>query len=262
MTFWVAGAVVVGGVIGAVGSNMAAGKQASAQRDAANQQYQMFDTIQGQEQPYMTAGNGAVGALADFMGTSGNTKAVGYGQGTKSFTAADYLANKDPGYDFQLKTGGQALRNADTPGIGSLSGAALKDLIGFNQDMASTGYQNAFNRYNTTMGNTYNRLSGLATLGQNAASNTGAQGTTLAGNAGSATAAAGASSAAGTLGATGSLAGGANTLAGMMYLNGGSGGGGGGINSNYSGAFSANGGTTAGQFDNTNLNSIYSVGSS
>lgn len=256
---WIAGAAVVGSVVGAVGANMAAGKQASAQRDAANQQYQMFNTIQGQEQPYMTAGNSAVGSLADFMGTSGNTKAAGYGQGTKSFTAQDYLNNQDPGYQFQLQTGGQALRNADTPGVGSLSGAALKDLVGFNQGMASTGYQNAFNRYNTTMGNTYNRLSGLATLGQNAASNTGAQGTTLAGNAGSATAAAGASTASGILGATGSLAGGANTAAGMMYLNNGNNSGG--INSNYSGAFSANGGTTAGQFDNTNLNAIYSVGS-
>lgn len=221
MTFWVAGAVVGASVIGAVGSGLAANKQAGAQEDAANQQWRMFDTIQGQEQPYMDAGKSAVGALGDFMGTSGNTKAVGYGQGAKPFTAADFLKNQDPGYAFQLKTGGQALRNADTPGVGSLSGAALKDLMGFNQDMASTGYQNAFNRYQTTMGTTYNRLSGLATLGQNAASNTGSQGTTLAGNAGSATAGAGASLASGTLGATGSLAGGANTLAGMMYLNGG-----------------------------------------
>jgi hypothetical protein len=250
-------AVVGSAAIGAIGSNMAADTQASAQRDAANQQWRMFDTIQGQEKPYMDAGSAATGRLADLLGTSGNTKAAGYGSLTKPFTPADYLANKDPGYDFQLKTGGQALRNADTPGIGSLSGAALKDLVGFNQGMASTGYQNAFTRYNTTMGNTYNRLSGLATLGQNAASNTGAQGTTLAGNAGSATAAAGASTAAGTLGATGSLAGGANTLAGMMYLNGNNSGG---INSSASGAFSANGGTTAGQFDNTDLNAIYSVG--
>jgi len=222
MSGWVAGAVVVGGVIGAVGSNMAANKQAGAQRDAANQQWRMFDTIQGQEQPYMDAGNRATGQLEDLLGTSGNKSAAGYGSLTKPFTAQDYLANKDPGYDFQLKTGAQALRNADTPGVGSLSGAALKDLIGFNQGMAATGYQNAFNRYNTTMGNTYNRLMGLSTLGQNAASNTGAQGTALAGNAGSATAGAGASQASGILGATGSLAGGANTLAGLMYLNGGS----------------------------------------
>jgi hypothetical protein len=244
MSGWVAGAVVVGGVIGAVGSNMAASKQAGAQRDAANQQWRMFNTIQGQEQPYMNAGYGATSKLNELLGTGGNAGASDYGSLNKPFTAQDYLNNQDPGYQFQLQTGGQALRNADTPGVGSLSGSALKDLMGFNQNMAATGYQNAFNRYNTQNTNTYNRLMGLSTLGQNAASNTGAQGTTLAGNAGSATAASGASYASGTLGATGSLAGGANTLGGLMYLNNAKMSGG--INDPTSGAFSAGTGTTSG----------------
>lgn len=247
----VASAIAGAAVIGAGASIYSANKQASAQRNAANQQYAMFNTIQGQEQPYMEAGNQATAKLGDLLGTSGNKNAAGYGDLTRSFTPADYLANKDPGYDFQLKTGGQAIRNADTPGVGALSGAALKDLIGFNQGMAATGYQNAFNRYQTTMGNTYQRLTGLATLGQNAASNTGAQGTALAGNAGAATAGAGASYASGALGAGGALAGGANTLGGLMYLNNGSNRSG--INDPTSGAFSAQTGTTSG----TAYNSLY-----
>ena len=220
MSAWVAGAVVVSGVIGAVGSNIAANKQAGAQRQAAQTQADMFNTIQGQEQPYMDQGNKAVGQLGDLLGTSGNTGASGYGSLNAPFTSQDYLNNKDPGYDFQLKTGAQALRNSDTPGVGSLSGAALKNLMGFNQGMAATGYQNAFNRYQTQQGNTYQRLLGLSSLGQNAASNTGSQGTTLAGNQGAAQAAAGASSASGTLGATSALSGSTNTLAGLAYLNG------------------------------------------
>lgn len=217
---WVAVAVVGGSVIGAVGSNLAANKQAGAQRQAAQTQADMFNTIQGQEQPYMDQGNKAAGRLGDLLGTSGNTSASGYGDLTRSFTSQDYLNNKDPGYDFQLKTGAQALRNSDTPGVGSLSGAALKNLMGFNQDMAATGYQNAFNRYQTQSGNTYQRLMGLSSLGQNAAANTGSQGTALAGNQGAALAGAGASTASGILGGTSALSGGANTLAGLAYLNG------------------------------------------
>jgi hypothetical protein len=223
MTFWVVGGAIVGGaVIGAVGSNMAAGKSASAANNATASQAGMFNTITGQEQPFMTAGVGATNQLADLMGTSGNKSATGYGSLTAPFTAQDYLNNQDPGYQFQLQTGGQALRNADTPGVGSLSGAALKDLMTFNQNTAATGYQNAFNRYQTQNNNTYARLSGLAGLGQNAASNTGTAGTSLGTGMAQSTIAAGNATASGILGGTNAIAGGANSLAGMMYLNSGS----------------------------------------
>lgn len=225
MSFWVAGAVVVGGVVGAVGSNMAANKQASAQEQAANTQAGMFNTIVGQEQPYMQAGYADLAQLQNLLGTSGNKGTPGYGSLTAPFTAQDYLKNQDPGYQFQLQTGAQALRNADTPGVGSLSGTALKDLMGFNQNMAATGYQNAFNRYTTQQNNTFARLSGIAGLGQNAASNTGTAGVGLGTGIAQAQAAAGASQASGILGGTSALSGGANTLAGLMYLNGGQSGG-------------------------------------
>lgn len=246
----VAAAVIGGAVIGAAGSAYAGSQQAGAQKDAANTQRGMFNTITGQEQPFMQAGYGATDKLSELLGTGGNKGAADYGSFTKPFTSQDYLNNKDPGYDFQLKTGGQAIRNADTPGVGALSGAALKDLIGFNQGMASTGYQNAFNRYQTQQNNTFARLSGLAGLGQNAASNTGTAGTSLGTGIAQAQAGAGASLASGTLGATGSMAGGANTLAGLMYLNGGNRSG---INDPTSGAFSAQTGTTSG----TAYNSLY-----
>lgn len=105
----------------------------------------------------------------------------GYGSLTSAFTPQDFLNNKDPGYQFQLNQGTQALRNAAGAGSGALSGAALKDLIGYNQDYASTGYQSAFDRFNTQNNNVYSRLSGLATLGQASAGNVAAQGTALAG---------------------------------------------------------------------------------
>ena len=212
-------AIVGSAVIGAVGSNMAANTQADAQKQAAATQQGMFNTINGQEQPFMQAGVGATNKLNTLLGTGGDPNAAGYGSLNKPFSAQDYLNNQDPGYQFQLQTGAQALRNADTPGVGSLSGPALKDLIGFNQGMAATGYQNAFNRYQTQNSNTYNRLYGIANLGQSAASNTGTAGATLGTGIAQAQAAAGGSLAAGQLGATNALAKGVNQFGNMAYLN-------------------------------------------
>jgi len=48
------------------------------------------------------------------------------GQLVSNFTPQDFLNNLDPGYQFQLQTGGQAIRNQDTPGVGALSGRRSK----------------------------------------------------------------------------------------------------------------------------------------
>jgi hypothetical protein len=216
MSFWVAGAVVGAGVIGAVGSNIAAGKQASAQEQAAATQLQMFDTINKQEQPFIQGGYGAESRLTDLLGLNHNTRAPGWGSLTKSFSPTDFLQNLDPGYQFQLQTGAQATRNADTPGVGSLSGAALKDLMGFNQSMAATGYQNAFNRFTTQQNNVFNRLYSIASLGQNAATQTGNAGAQLGTGIAQAQAAAGGSQAAGIVGASNALGGSATGLAYLM----------------------------------------------
>lgn len=134
-----------------------------------------------------TSGAGAQGSPASgapvnpAAGPAAASGGSGYGSLTAAFTPQDYLDNQDPGYQFQLQQGTQALRNASAAGSGALSGAALKDLIGYSQNYASTGYQNAFDRFNTQNNNIYSRLSGLATLGQASAGNVAAQGTALAG---------------------------------------------------------------------------------
>lgn len=160
--------------------------------------------------------------------TGGNSPPGDYGSLTRSFTPADFLNNLDPGYQFRLDTGAQATRNADTPGVGALSGPALKDLMNFNQASASQEYGNAFNRYTTQQNNIFARLSGIAGLGQNAASNTGVAGTSLGTGIAQAQAAAAGSQAAGTVGVANSIGGGVNTLASIYAANGGFGGGGGG----------------------------------
>ena len=124
-----------------------------------------------------------------------------YGSLLQPFDVEQFYKYEDPGYAFRLQQGTQALRNASGANSGALSGAALKDLLGYNQDMASQEYNNAFNRYQTQQGNIFSRLSSIAQLGQNAAANVGSQGTTLAGNAGQAIANAGAAQGAGIVGA-------------------------------------------------------------
>jgi len=220
VSFWVAGAIAAGAVVGAVGSNTAAGTQAAGQQKAANTQLAMFNTINQQEQPFIQAGYGATSQLNSLLAPGG--------QLTRSFSPQDFLNNLDPGYQFQLQTGGQALRNADTPGVGALSGPALKDLMSFNQGMAATGYQNAFNRFQTTNTNIFNRLSTIAGIGQNAASNVGTSGTQLGTGIAGAQAGAAASQAGGIVGATNAIGGAGIPLAYLLSGQGGGTGGGGG----------------------------------
>jgi hypothetical protein len=195
---WMLPAAIIGsGIIGAVGSAGAAGTQAAGQQTAAQTQWNMFNTINQQEQPFIQAGYGATSRLNQLLAPGGEL--------ASTFTPQDFLNNLDPGYQFQLQTGGQALRNADTPGVGALSGPALKDLMAFNQGMAATGYQNAFNRFQTTNQNIFNRLSTIAQLGQSAASNVGTAGTQLGGGIAGAQAASAGSQAGGIVGATSAL---------------------------------------------------------
>lgn len=131
---------------------------------------------------------------------SGGSTAGGFGSLLTPFTA-DNFRQLSPAYQFQLQQGQQGVLNADASNAGALSGAAQKDLMGYNQSMADTSFNNAFNQYQTQQGNIYSRLAGVANLGQNAAANSGAQGTALAGQAGQSVSNAGSARAAGQVGA-------------------------------------------------------------
>ena len=139
----------------------------------------------------------------------GDPNAAGYGDFTKPFDVEEFYKYQDPGYAFRLQQGQQGVLNAASAGDGARTGAASKDLIGFNQDLASTEYGNAFNRYQTSQGNIFSRLFDLARLGQNAASGVGTSGTQLAGTAGGYLSNAGAAQGAGIVGAGNALADGA-----------------------------------------------------
>ncbi len=216
---------VAGAAIGAIGSMASASTQAGAQEQAANTQAGMFNTVVGQEQPFLQGGYGAEGALNRLLGTApGSVGALPNGFLTQTFNPTMQQLESYPGYQFQLQQGGQAVRNADTPGVGALSGPALKDLMSFNQGLAASNYQNYFDQFQTQQNNIFSRLSSIAQMGQNAAANLGTAGTQLGTGIAQAQAAAGGSMASGMASAAGGFA---NSIP-LAYMMAGNGGGSGG----------------------------------
>lgn len=105
--------------------------------------------------------------IADQLrGEQGNNQpgAAGFGDLVRSFGAQDF--QQEPGYQFRLNQGEEALnRNALARGRYN-SGSTLKALQGFNSDLASQEYGNAFNRFRSQQGDKYNRLAALSGVGQ------------------------------------------------------------------------------------------------
>jgi hypothetical protein len=97
-----------------------------------------------------------------------DSNSADYGSLMKPFTGAD-LQN-EPGYQFGMNQGLQALDRKNAASGGYFSGQALKAAQGFAQDYAGTKYDQAFNRDTTSKNNSYNRLTGLITPGQVATS--------------------------------------------------------------------------------------------
>lgn len=160
--------------------------------------------------PVATAINDPNANAAQGMNYGGDPNDPAFGSFTKPFDVEEFYKYQDPGYAFRLQQGNQAVQNRNSAGDGALSGAAYKDLIGYNQDMASTEYGNSFNRYQTQQNNIFSRLSDIAHLGQAGAAGVGAQGTQLAGNAGQFTSNAGTAAGAGIVGAGNALTEGAS----------------------------------------------------
>ena len=229
----VGGGALVGGVISAEGAKSAANTQADAARNAQGIQQQEFNTITGQEQPYLQSGYGALGQLnylegigtpgtnasGTTPGTASSSTYGGYGSLNQPFTAS-YMQQYSPAYQFQLQQGEQGVLNQDAGAQGALSGAALKDLTSFNQNYANTAFNNAFSQYQTQQQNTYGRLAGIAQLGQAAAGQQAAAGTTLAGGIAQSAQNIGTAYGAGTVGAANALGGSvgsATSLLGALY---------------------------------------------
>jgi len=176
----------LGGTIAGIGTSIWSGnKQADAASDAAKLQAagqaaaleelkRQFDLSRADQMPWLTAGKDSLAQLSALMAPGGAL--------TRKFGAADFEA--DPGYQFQLAEGEQAANRAAAARGGYNSGRTLKELMRYGQGLASTTYQDAYNRYNTDQTNLYNRLAGIAGTGQTAATTLGNAGANYAANVG------------------------------------------------------------------------------
>lgn len=175
---WVAaGATLVSGVLGSKAAGDAADTQAGATRDAADAQLTASREALAAQKPFLEGGYAATNRLLDLLGLSSNTGAQGYGSLNTPFSFKPGDLTQTPGYQFQLQQGQEALDRKAAAGGGFYSGAALKAATGFNQNLASTTFDNeynrAFNAYQTNRANTLNPLQALAGQGQTAATTTG-----------------------------------------------------------------------------------------
>ena len=169
MTFWVAGAVVGSSLIGASASRSAAGTQAAAADRAAEGQERMFERQVELSEPWRKAGEQALNKLIPLTDY-------------QTFGMDQFRA--DPGYAFRMSEGMKALERSAAARGGLLSGATLKGIQRFGQDLGSQEYANAFNRYQTERAARLQPLQSLAGVGQTTAQQIGEAGMRTAANIG------------------------------------------------------------------------------
>lgn len=174
----------LGGAVGPALSYQGANNASEAANNAAQLQYQsslnalqlqkdIYDQSRTDQERYRTVG---VSALNDL-----NALSLPGGQLVRPFAMSDY--QQDPGYQFRLDQGMNALERSAAARGNLLSGGTLKGLTNYAQGMASQEYGNAANRYNENQSNYYNRLAALAGIGQQAANQGNALGANYASNA-------------------------------------------------------------------------------
>lgn len=146
-----------------------------------------------------------------------NSTGVGFGDFNRDFTQADF--QKDPGYDFRLNQGLDAVQGSRAARGSMLSGATLKALSDYGSDYASSEYGKAYDRFNNDRTQRFNRLATVAGIGQTATNNVGTAGALNSANASSNAIGSGNAQAAGTIGQANALTGGLSNLQSLYQLN-------------------------------------------
>jgi hypothetical protein len=150
------GASLLGSGIQSNAAENAAAAQQAATQQAIGEQRRQYDLNRGDQAPYREAGVGALGTLQQELG--------------RMPTAEEVMAQ--PGYQFGLQQGQQALDRKRAAMGGRVSGAALKAASEYATNYAANGYNAEYQRRQDRLA----RLQTLAGLGQSATSNVGAAG--------------------------------------------------------------------------------------
>jgi hypothetical protein len=160
-----------GGVIASKGAKKAGDIQAQAGREAQAAQDRRYEDQKALQEPFRQAGLTAQEQIMQYLGIGGDKNAPGYGSLGKSFDDL-YGGDKfqqDPGAQFRQSESLKALERSAAARGNLLSGATMKGITRFSQDLASQEYQNAFNRYQTERAAKLNPLQSLMGAGQSAA---------------------------------------------------------------------------------------------
>lgn len=187
-------------VLGAGAARSAGRTQAAAADRSAELQREMFERQVELSEPWRKAGETALNKLIPLA-----TQYTPFGM--QQFQA-------DPGYAFRMSEGMKALERSAAARGGLLSGATLRGIQRYGQDLGSQEFMNAFNRYQTERAARLSPLQSLAGVGQTTAQQIGQAGQQMASNVGEALTSGAAARASGYVG-------GANALTGALgtYLN-------------------------------------------
>lgn len=157
-----AAAALIGGKMQSDAAKKAAATTAGAADRATELQREMFERQVELSEPWRKAGVNALAKLEPLA-----TEYTPFGM-------AQFQA--DPGYGFRMSEGMKALERGAAARGGLLSGATLKGIQRYGQDLASQEYTNAFNRYQAEREARLRPLQSLAGVGQTTANQLGEAG--------------------------------------------------------------------------------------
>lgn len=107
-------------------------------------------------QPYLNLGSQSAQSLAQMMAPGGDLN--------RNFTFADMQA-MDPGYQFRIDQANQALARSAAARGGALGGGALRAADQLTQNLASSEYGAAFDRFRAQANDRFGRFSNLMDMG-------------------------------------------------------------------------------------------------
>lgn len=155
------------GKTGAKAAEKAGQLQADSSQYAADLSQKQFEQTRNDQMPWLEAGKGALGQLQDYIGKNNNfddrwggriESAYQNGQLTGGLDPSKFQT--DPSYQFRKQQGMDGIQSSAAASGGLLSGAALKSLAGYNSNLASQEYGNAWSRDQAEKQNMFNVLGG------------------------------------------------------------------------------------------------------
>jgi len=152
----------LGSILNIGSSLLSGGMQSNAINKMEDQKLEMERQRMAQLQPYNVSGQAANQALAGKLAS---------GELGGAFNPGDLT--KEPGYQFDLQQGEQALGRKQAATGNYFSGQALKEAQDYGTGLADKTYGNAYQRWLQNQQNTYNMLSGQSAQGINAATGVG-----------------------------------------------------------------------------------------